>query len=94
MWNVILWVYIALLIAGGLMGFFLAQSKVSLISSSIFALALALCAIGVLPLSWCPWLLGLLLVVFAIRTAKTRKFVPAGLMLVLTAATLLSRNLL
>ena len=38
-------------------------------------------------------LLAALLVVFAIRLAKTRKFVPSGLMLVLTLATLVLRNL-
>jgi uncharacterized membrane protein (UPF0136 family) len=91
MWNVILWVYICLLVAGGLVGFFLAKSKISLFASLAFAVALALCATGLLPLSWCPWLLGLLLVVFAIRTVKTRKFVPAGLMFALTAVTLAVR---
>jgi uncharacterized membrane protein (UPF0136 family) len=33
-----------------------------------------------------------LLVVFAIRLAKTKKFMPAGLMLVATIATLALRN--
>jgi uncharacterized membrane protein (UPF0136 family) len=33
-----------------------------------------------------------LLVVFAIRLAKTKKFMPGGLMLVLTIAALVARN--
>jgi uncharacterized membrane protein (UPF0136 family) len=37
-------------------------------------------------------LMATLLVVFAIRLAKTKKFMPAGLMLVATIATLALRN--
>ena len=46
--NIILWIYIALLVAGGLMGFLKAKSKASLIMSLAFALPLALCALRVL----------------------------------------------
>jgi uncharacterized membrane protein (UPF0136 family) len=90
--NTILWVYIAFLIVGGLMGFLKAGSKVSLITSVLFAIALALFAAGVLP--WAigaDVLLGLLLVVFIIRYAKTKKFMPAGLMIILTVAALVLR---
>jgi uncharacterized membrane protein (UPF0136 family) len=38
-------------------------------------------------------LLAALLVVFAIRLAKTKKFMPSGLMLVLTILALALRNL-
>jgi uncharacterized membrane protein (UPF0136 family) len=38
-------------------------------------------------------LLAALLVVFAIRLAKTKKFMPSGLMLMLTILTLVLRNL-
>jgi uncharacterized membrane protein (UPF0136 family) len=38
-------------------------------------------------------LLAALLVVFAIRLAKTKKFMPSGLMLVLTILTLALRNI-
>jgi uncharacterized membrane protein (UPF0136 family) len=92
--NTILWIYIALLIVGGVMGFVKAGSKVSLITSVIFAIALALFAGRVLP--WPPGadvLLVLLLVVFLIRYTKTKKFMPAGLMVVLTVATLALRFL-
>ena len=42
--NTVLWVYIVLLLVGGLIGFFKAKSKVSLISSSVFAAVLVLTA--------------------------------------------------
>jgi uncharacterized membrane protein (UPF0136 family) len=89
--NTILWVYIVLLVIGGCMGFFKAGSKVSLITSVCFAAALALFAAGLIP--WAPGadvLMVLLLVVFVIRFAKTRKFMPSGLMLVLTLAALVA----
>jgi uncharacterized membrane protein (UPF0136 family) len=91
----VLWIYIVLLVVGGLIGFLKAGSKVSLIMSACFAAALSLCAAGVI---FQPYmadvLLAALLIVFAMRTAKTRKFMPAGLMLVLTIAALALRHLL
>jgi len=85
----ILWVYIVLLMAGGLMGFIKAKSKVSLITSTLFAALLALCATGIIrPFYIADILVGLLLVVFGIRFAKGRKFMPSGLMLGLSAAVL------
>ena len=85
--NTILWVYIALLIVGGLIGFLKAGSRISLISSVVFAVLLALFAAGIV--SWRPGadiLMVLLLIVFGIRYAKTKKFMPSGLMIVLTLA--------
>ena len=94
----VLWVYIVLLLAGGLIGFFKAKSKVSLILSSVFAALLVLTTLrGVFQPAFANNLanviLAVLLVVFAIRLAKTRKFMPAGLMLVVTVAALALRNL-
>ena len=86
---IILWIYIVLLLAGGLMGFIKAKSKASLIMSALFAAALALCATGVLQVPHlAEFLVGFLLVFFGVRFIKGRKFMPSGLMLVLSAAVL------
>lgn len=86
----ILWIYIALLIAGGLMGFFKGKSKVSLVTSVIFAALLSLCALNVLNIPrLADILLVVLLVVFGIRLSKTKKFMPSGLMVTVTAAALI-----
>ena len=83
-----------LLLVGGLFGFFKGKSKVSLIMSAAFAAALILCAIGIIfQPNVADILMAVLLVVFAIRLAKTRKFMPAGMMLIVTVAALALRNL-
>jgi uncharacterized membrane protein (UPF0136 family) len=96
--NTVLWVYVALLLLGGLFGFLKAKSKVSLITAAVFAAALVLTAVpGVFQPAFAIGLanviMALLLVVFAIRLAKTKKFMPSGLMLVLTVLALAMRNL-
>ena len=96
--NTVLWIYIVLLLVGGLMGFLKAGSKVSLISSSVFAALLVLTAVpGVFQPAFARglanMLLAALLVVFAIRLAKTKKFMPAGLLLVVTIVAMALRNL-
>lgn len=96
--NAILWVYIVLLVVGGLIGFLKAKSQVSLYMSVGFAAALALCNIpGLLDArlarGLADVLMIVLLVVFAIRLAKTRKFMPAGMMLAITIAALALRHL-
>jgi uncharacterized membrane protein (UPF0136 family) len=92
--NTILWIYIILLVIGGLMGFLKAKSQVSLITSAIFAAALSLCAVGIIFQHYvADILLALLLVVFAVRLAKTKKFMPSGLMLVTTLAALVLRHI-
>jgi uncharacterized membrane protein (UPF0136 family) len=95
--NKVLWVYIILLLVGGLIGFFKAKSKVSLITSAVFAAILVLTVVpGVFQPAFARGLanviMALLLVVFAIRLAKTKKFMPSGLMLVVTIAALVLQN--
>jgi len=91
--NLVLWIYIVLLVIGGLIGFLKAKSKVSLIMSVSFAALLCLCAAGIVFQYYvADILLAALLVVFAIRLAKTKKFMPSGLMLILTLAALALRH--
>ena len=71
------------------MGFIKAKSTISLVTSAIFAVLLALCATGIIhPFYIADILVGLLIVVFGIRFAKGKKFMPSGLMLGLSAAML------
>ncbi|PWU12387.1 MAG: hypothetical protein C5B50_21545 [Verrucomicrobia bacterium] len=89
----ILWIYIILLVVGGLIGFFKAKSRVSLVMSAAFAAALSLCAADII---FKPYvadiLLAALLVVFSMRVVKTKKFMPAGMMLVITLIALALRH--
>lgn len=89
-------VYIVLLLVGGLMGYLKAGSKVSLITATVFAAALALCVWGPIPSGlWVAQVLQIMLViVFAVRWAKTKKFMPAGLMLILTVLAVLLERLI
>jgi uncharacterized membrane protein (UPF0136 family) len=97
--STILWIYIVLLLVGGLIGFLKAGSKESLIASAVSA---ALLIIASIPSLLQPGIreiliqtiLALLLVIFAVRLTKTKKFMPSGLMLVLTLATLALRYFL
>ena len=87
MQNTVLWVYIVLLVVGGLIGFFKAKSRISLHLACGFAAALVLCAIpNFFELHFrrglANVLMAVLLVVFAVRLAKTKKFMPAGMMVV------------
>ena len=97
MQDTILWAYIGLLVVGGLIGFFKAKSKVSLIMSVAFAAALVLAAVpspfdSSFRRGLANVLMAALLVVFGMRLAKTRKFMPAGMMLVATLVVLVLRN--
>jgi uncharacterized membrane protein (UPF0136 family) len=94
----ILWIYIVLLLIGGLIGFYKGKSKASLITSAVFAAVLALTTVpGVFQTGFALGLantaMAVLLVVFAIRLAQTKKFMPSGLMLVVTALALALQNL-
>ena len=91
--DVILWIYIVMLVVGGLIGFFKAGSNASLIVSASAAAILILCQIGlVFQPRMADFVLAVLLVVFAWRLGESKKFMPAGLMLILTVATLVLRH--
>jgi uncharacterized membrane protein (UPF0136 family) len=92
--NVVLWIYVALLVAGGLMGLLKAGSKVSLIMSLAFATPIALEAAGTLNVPHlADILMAALLVFFGMKFIKGRKFMPAGLMAAASAAALILRLL-
>ncbi len=96
--DLVFWVYVVLLLLGGLFGFYKGKSKVSLITSVVSAALLVLTTLrGIFEPAFARDLANLimaaLLVVFAIRLAKTKKFMPGGLMLVLTILVLALRNL-
>jgi uncharacterized membrane protein (UPF0136 family) len=92
--TLVLWIYIALLFVGGLIGYLKAGSKISLIVSACFAGVLILCVKGLI---FQPYMadvvLVILLVFFAFRLTKSKKFMPNGMMAVLTLVALLLRNL-
>ena len=96
--HTVLWIYIVLLLVGGLFGYLKAGSKVSLITSAISAALLVVTQVnGLLAPATARGLadiiMAALVVVFAIRLAKTKKFMPSGLMLVLTGVALALRHL-
>ncbi len=96
--DLFFWVYVVLLLLGGLFGFYKGKSKISLITSVVSAALLVLTTLrGIFEPAFARDLANLimaaLLIVFAIRLAKTKKFMPSGLMLVLTILVLALRNL-
>ena len=97
--STVLWIYIVLLVVGGLIGFLKAGSKVSLISAAVSSAVLIIASIPGLFEAGpqkiiIETVLAVLLVVFAVRLTKTKKFMPSGLMLVLTIVCLALRHFL
>lgn len=87
--------YGILALVGGIMGYAKANSKVSLASGSISGILLVVSGL----LSWFgqSWglilaaaIAGVLVVVFSVRLVKTRKFMPAGMMLIAGIAALVA----
>ncbi|MEB3358495.1 MAG: TMEM14 family protein [Synechococcales bacterium] len=79
--------YGILALAGGIWGYTRARSKPSLISGISSGLLLILGGLlAAAGIGWGQWLAvavtALLIIVFAIRLAKTRKIMPAGVMIV------------
>ena len=91
--HTILWIYIVLLIVGGLIGYLKVGSKASIIASASFAAALILCQLDIINRKGIDVILAVLLVFFAIRLSKLKKFMPNGLMLVLTVVALALRHI-
>lgn len=93
--ETVLWLYLVVLLAGGIFGFVKAKSRISLISALVFGALIALAALGKLGTIWAgDIILTILVGVFAQRFGKTRKFMPAGLMVVLSIAALLIRGMM
>jgi uncharacterized membrane protein (UPF0136 family) len=86
--SLILWIYIALLIAGGLMGLIKAGSKISLIASVACAVPLVLVILGKLPMPVAWVVIGLLGGMFTARFIRNRKPMPAIPMIVASAVAL------
>lgn len=85
--------YGVLAIVGGIIGYVQAQSKASLISGSVSGLLLILAGVMQLQGQQAGLILAtvvtaVLVIVFAIRLIKTRKFMPAGLMSLLGVVSL------
>jgi uncharacterized membrane protein (UPF0136 family) len=86
-------VYAGLMLAGGVIGYQVSGSKASLMagatSAVLLAVAFGIAWRGATPAAglWIASALALLLsVVFVIRLAKTRKFMPAGMLMALSLA--------
>ena len=88
--ETILWIYIVLLVLGGLIGFLKAKSKISLITSAAFGAVLAVCALDKLPIEVAWGILSFLALFFLIRFMKTKKFMPGGMMTMLTITTIIA----
>lgn len=90
--EIVLWIYLVILVAGGIYGFVKAGSAVSLITSLVFGALLALAATGVFGWIYAgDLILAILVVVFAFRFQKTRKFMPSGMLAIITIAAILVR---
>ena len=93
-WEMILWIYVAFLVLGGVMGFIKAQSKASLIASLAFGVPLALCAARILNVNYlAEGLVCFLALFFGKRFAQSKKFMPGGLMTILSVIVLVMRFL-
>ena len=92
--KTILWIYIVLLFLGGLMGFLKAKSKVSLYTATAFAAVLILCNLNLIfqPMA-ADIVLVVLLVFFVVRLTTSKKFMPNGMMAVLTVIALALRHI-
>jgi uncharacterized membrane protein (UPF0136 family) len=91
----IVWVYGAVVLAGGIIGWLKARSRPSLIFGVIFGVALIVVGFGIRQgresdVVVAAVLTGLLAAIMGIRFAKTGKFMPAGLLTILSAVVLVT----
>lgn len=78
----IVWLYAAFILAGGIMGWLKAKSRPSLVAGIVFGIALMVAAYRFTAPGGAVVALGLslvLMVFFGYRLAKTRKLMPAGM---------------
>lgn len=92
---ILAWGYGLLVLAGGVMGYVKARSKASLICGAGFGPLSVLAGFGVWhgrepALIAAAVIAALLLVLFAVRYLKTRKFMPLGLMAIISLAALIA----
>jgi len=90
----VVWVYAVVMAVGGVFGYLKVHSKASLIAGLGFGLVLLASGYGVwlgLPQSLVASavIAALLIVIFAVRVIKTRRLVPAGILALLSVATLI-----
>ena len=87
--QIILLIYAILLEAGGAMGFIKAGSKASVIASTAFALVIFLFIFNVIPIEYAWTVLAFLVLFFGARFARSKKFMPNGMMAILSIVTLI-----
>lgn len=79
-WQTVVWIYTALLIVGGVIGFVKAGSKISLIASVLFAVPLVLTLTMRWPAKVAVITLAVHFLYFASSYARKKKFMPGGLL--------------
>ncbi|MEI6085420.1 MAG: TMEM14 family protein [Verrucomicrobiota bacterium] len=98
--EIIVWIYGALVLLGGVMGWAKAKSIPSLISGLVFGGVLIFLGFGIrqgraADVTAACVIAGVLAVIMGLRFSKTKKFMPAGLVAVMSLvvlATLLMRR--
>ena len=87
--QIILLIYAILLEAGGAMGFIKAGSTASVIASTAFAVVIFLFIFNVIPIEYAWTVLAFLVLFFGSRFARSKKFMPNGMMAILSIITLI-----
>ena len=85
----VLWIYVLLLISGGLVGYFKAKSKASIIASTVSATPLILVGLKVLASTLASVVLAVLLILFGTKYIRSGKFMPSGIMCIISLITFL-----